>query len=100
MENLFNVKVETLTPETEADQRLLDGVKCVGFVLVAMQDGGATTVIHHTSVNEIAKAFAVNDDLTAASIVANGYREAAKYQRKRKLGDLAKLLGSLGEDED
>lgn len=97
MENLFNVKVETLTPEAKADQRLLDGVKCTGFVLVAMQDGGATTVIHNTNVNEIAKAFAVNDNLTAASIIANGYREAAKYQYKRELGD---FLGSLGEDED
>ena len=84
MENLFNVKVETLTPEAEADQRLLDGVKCTGFVLVAMQDGGATTVIHNTNVNEIAKAFAVNDNLTAASITRGNWATSSAPWGKTK----------------
>lgn len=92
----YRIKVEVIDESgEELDSEYTDGIECAGFVILGMDEGGCNTALHHVTTLDIAKAIAGSDNMMAASVIAKGIRDAAKYEAK---GKFASLLSALGND--
>ena len=92
----YRVKVEVIDGSgEELDNQYIQGIECNAFVLLALVEGGCTTVLHGVNTLDIAKAISHSGELMAASVIAKALREATRYKSNAKL---AGLLSALGQD--
>lgn len=66
------------------------GVECNGFTIIADECDGCTTVLHHVTTMDVAKAMASNGTLMAAATIAKAVREAKKYEHEDNLAEMLK----------
>ena len=92
-EPIYRVKVEVIGKEQEGheiSETLRGGVECNGFTIIADNCDGCTTVFHHVTTMDVAKAMASSGTLMAAATIAKAVREAKKYEHEDNLAEMLK----------
>lgn len=93
----FRVMADGFGPSESGDMfvsDLTEGIKCKGFLVVAMKEDGCTVAIHRMNLNDIADAIVSSDELMTASFLAKGMYDAKQYHEKAKENKLMELLRS------
>lgn len=96
----YRIKVEVIDDSgEELGSEYTDGIECAGFVILGIDEDECNTALHRVTTLSIAKAIAGSDNMMAASILAKGIRDAAKYEAKHKAANILSALGIGMEDE-
>lgn len=98
----YRIKIEALDPAEELRAEYRMGIECEGFCIIADQEGGHDTSIHHMSTVDIAVCMANEQTLMVAACIAQGMFEARnvarKFDEEKVMQRIAKnLAGKLGE---
>ena len=78
----YKIKIEALDPAEELRAEYRIGIECDGFCIIADQEDGHDTSIHHMSTVDIAVCMANEQTLMEAACIARGMFEARTVARK------------------
>ena len=99
----YRIKIEALDPTEELRAEYRIGIECDGFCIIADQEDGHDTSIHHMSTVNIARCMANDESMMEAACIARGMFEARtvarKFDEEKVMARIAKnLAGTLRED--
>lgn len=90
----YRIRIESMDHDEVLNSEFVEGIECDGFVVLAHKGEGCQAAIHDVNVDMISDMIAGSRKVMAASVLANGKREAADMLRKDEMGDLlGRLLG-------
>lgn len=99
----YRIKIEALDPAEELRAEYRMGIECEGFCIIADQEDGHDTSIHHMSTGDIAACMANDENLMEAACIARGMFEAKNVSRRfsetRVMSNLAERLSGLMEED-
>ncbi len=95
-EPIYRIKIEVIGAEDEEcklDETMRE-VDCSGFAILFNQGDHTSTLLHNTSVIDIARALTGDGNMMAASLIAQAICEGRKYIRTERnpLADLIKTM--------
>ena len=90
----YRIRIESMDHDEVLNSKYVEGIECVGFVVLAHKGEGCQVAIHDVNVDMISDMIAGSRKVMAASALAKGKREAADMLRKDDMGDLlGRLMG-------
>ena len=78
----YRIKIEALDPAEELRAEYRIGIECEGFCIIADEEDGHDTSIHHMSTVDIAHCMANDENMMEAVCIARGMFEAKSVARK------------------
>lgn len=99
----YRIKIEALDPAEELRAEYRMGIECEGFCIIADEEDGHDTSIHHMSTVDIARCMSREENMMEAVCIARGMFEARtvarKFDEEKVMQRIAKnLAGKLRED--
>lgn len=99
----YRIKIEALDPAEELRAEYRIGIECEGFCIIADEEDGHDTSIHHMSTVDIAVCMANDKDLMESACIAQGMFEARnvarRFDEEKVMSRIARsFAGKLGED--
>ena len=99
----YRIKIEALDPAEELRAEYRIGIECEGFCIIADEEDGHDTSIHHMSTVDIAACMARDKNLMESACIAQGMFEARnvarKFDEEKVMSRIARsFAGKLGED--
>lgn len=99
----YRIRIEALDPAEELRAEYRIGIECDGFCIIADEEDGHDTSIHHMSTVDIAVCMANDKSLMESACIAQGMFEARnvarKFDEEKVMQRIAKnLAGKQRED--
>ena len=94
------IRVESMDMDEKLDRRYADGIEADGFAIIADREDDTSVAVHGMSIDMLSDAFAHNDQLLSAGILAKAKYDIVKLNMRKAASKLSELFAGLGESDD